>query len=64
MASSSHMLNNNIHMKKAKDRAGERDQQRPLSGIIRERSAAACEGNPPHTGDPAHLRFRLWLMTL
>lgn len=38
--------------------------QRPLSGRIRERSAAAREASALHTGDPAHLEFRLWLMTL
>lgn len=38
-------------------------QQRPLSGRIRERSAAARAASTLHTGDPAQLGFRLCLMT-
>jgi len=49
------MLNNHIHVKKNKVWAREAHPQRPLSGRIGERSAAAREASTLHTGDPAHL---------
>lgn len=62
-SSSSHILNNNIHVKKNKVWPKQMHPQRPLSARIRERSAAVREARVLHTGDPAQLEFRLWLMT-
>lgn len=56
----SHMLNNNIHMKKNKSGAG----TGPADLAQSETDQLRGMGGPLHTGDPAQLEFRLWLMTL